>query len=787
MKRGTLMVLKRLLMAALGALGLVALSTSTALADGVGVPAPDLFNNQTACSSRVPNAMARHTPTVVAKGETESDLNAAIGMGMDLIDAVGSGDPAAPNIYDKLVYTIPTMNCGNGIEDDTDTTEINEADIPAANGIAVDVAEGYHAVLGEFTKVYGTTGTKKALDDAQKALDNAIKNGAGTSTITTLTTARDKAREDHQTALGVLNTVGAGPVYQAGIMEWLAKGDVEAAVAKYNTEVGKTNAARTLVDALNFQTSTDGGSTFTSKHVDLDNPHAGDTATALIVQVNGEDTISATALRTWVGPDGVNGSDNFNDTSGALLVPMVDDPNSDDPDDMIPEVTSSLVTVGTIRTDVNNLNKVVRLLEETLANSDNDQLKPLLSEGLKRAKLEQAHFQDQLNSALSSTDDHRTATNRDSTQTACTASQGVGDACYLSSPVTISGENSNFNTANNKRAAAEADLRAKARARETATGNVVMEFESSSSFYQQGVDRRQYLKDVADANVTRAGVSASAGLRKLAEDAQKALEDAQKAQTSYNALVSDPDNPVNTLISELVKSDGDDGQALVDAISGTYDDTQDNADRLDALLTTDADGMESGRIVDIENMLGEGGNVEQLQTDLDALAGDGRMDETVKGNADEITALDGRAAKNESDITSLGGRVTANEEDLDRAWMDLYGSERGVEAQHDDLAACDATGVLNVATCANARSLHNEEDIEDINDKLMDKKEYIDNLAAEIGVDPVTGEGTVEGGMSRIDMIEHTANHRRDEVAHRADERSMAQWAMEIGMDDERA
>ena len=44
----------------------------------------------------------------------------------------------------------------------------------------------------------------------------------------------------------------------------------------------------------------------------------------------------------------------------------------------------------------------------------------------------------------------------------------------------------------------------------------------------------------------------------------------------------------------------------------------------------------------------------------------------------------GGLAKNESDITSLGGRVTANEEDLDRAWMDLYGSERGVEAQHDD-------------------------------------------------------------------------------------------------------
>ena len=153
----------------------------------------------------------------------------------------------------------------------------------------------------------------------------------------------------HQTALGVLNTVGGGPIYQAGIMEWLAKGDVEAAVTKYNNEVAATNAARTLVDGLNYQTSSDGGANFTSLHVDLTNAHAGDTATGLIVQVGGEDTISATALRTWVGTDGVNTSDNFNDTTGALLVPMVDDPNSDNPDDMIPAVTSALVTVGTIR------------------------------------------------------------------------------------------------------------------------------------------------------------------------------------------------------------------------------------------------------------------------------------------------------------------------------------------------------------------------------------------------------------------------------------------------------
>ena len=59
---------------------------------------------------------------------------------------------------------------------------------------------------------------------------------------------------------------------------------------------------------------------------------------------------------------------------------------------------------------------------------------------------------------------------------------------------------------------------------------------------------------------------------------------------------------------------------------------------------------------------------------------------------------------------------------------------------------------MNVATCADARSRHNEADIEDVNDKLMYKAEYIGNLGEVIGVDPMTGEGTGEGGMSRIDM-----------------------------------
>ena len=49
--------------------------------------------------------------------------------------------------------------------------------------------------------------------------------------------------------------------------------------------------------------------------------------------------------------------------------------------------------------------------------------------------------------------------------------------------------------------------------------------------------------------------------------------------------------------------------------------------------------------------------------------------------------------------------MAANESDLDTAWMDIYGTERGVDGQHEGLAACEANGVLNVANCADARSV----------------------------------------------------------------------------------
>ena len=85
------------------------------------------------------------------------------------------------------------------------------------------------------------------------------------------------------------------------------------------------------------------------------------------------------------------------------------------------------------------------------------------------------------------------------------------------------------------------------------------------------------------------------------------------------------------LLNELIKTGGDDGQALVDAISKTYD--------------TAAGAADAAREV-VDELTGEGGAVATNTADIAA-------NKTAIGeNADGIAALDGRVTQNEDDIAS---------------------------------------------------------------------------------------------------------------------------------------
>ena len=799
MKRGTLMVLKRLLVTTLSALGLGALVAGTAFGQspqppGNGnIPAPNLFDDQIACSMNVPalmGAMAVPMPTVVPRGATSSTLDnllrANMGMGDPrTVDLTATDDPdSGGNNPMDLIDVVPAdvANCGAV----AGTAAFTVADNGA---IATHVAEGFTEVKAAYDDLVEQEGV---VAQARMARDQARMDATATNPNTTAINSAqailDAANAELMKRQTALDAISDGPIYQAGIAEWRARGAVETAVAAWNMAVLGVTDATGMEGALDIlDAATYGGprhqnadSAVLTGYVALGADPSGTDVGSVGNVLNADGTVNIANMRTYadVAGDGTRTTDNFND-DGSLAVPMRATLDPDDGNAM--EVLPTTATIGTIRADREAANNAVAALEEAQAKNTNRNLDIAYEEAVRRARLEAAHLNAQWNAAVTDAIDLRT----DAQKLRFTDTNGDGDNSPDDNETTPNPDyvdafsllslNTDYQGALTKRDTAETALRMAVADREAKTRATINSFTSPGSFYQQLVDRRQALKDAASNIVNRiinAGGTPTTAQNQAVQDAQDDLDEADKVKGNYDALVGDADNPAVALVDVLATTDGDDGQALVSAITGNYDATQDNEGRLDALLTTNADGTESGRIVDIENQLGEGGNVEQIQTDLNALAGDGRTDETVKGNSDEITSLDGRVADNESDI----GQIQ----------VDLYGETSG---QHGDLAACDGTGLLNVATCADARSRHNEADIvdigtelDDVNDKLVAKKEYIENLAEEIGVDPVTGEGTGENGMSRIDMIEHTANH-ADEVAHRADERSMAN-AMEIGMDE---
>ena len=215
MNRGTLMVLKRLLVTALSALGLGALAAGTASGQTAGegnIPAPNIFDDQITCSMLVPSMTP--TPSVIPMGAMVSPLDTLIGMGTTTIDTGGTGAGS----YEDLGYVIPPtdMNCGLGaggptlgtmnVDANNDGDFIDAGDTLAWGDVPKDVADGYSALLPLFTAVYGapggtTGGTARALAAAQKTLSDAVAAGTTGPALTVLQDAVTTAQTAHNRAM----------------------------------------------------------------------------------------------------------------------------------------------------------------------------------------------------------------------------------------------------------------------------------------------------------------------------------------------------------------------------------------------------------------------------------------------------------------------------------------------------------------------------------------------------------------------------------------------------------
>ena len=621
-------------------IALIALASSAALAqqqpgDG-NLPAPDLFDSQIQCSSRLPSMVP--TPSVVAMGDMESDLDTAIGMGNVRI--------TDQTLLNALGYVIPPMgsNCGQGVGQ-TVFTVANQG------SVATDVAEGYSEVLPKFMAVYGDpgnltrTGTAGAVERARTALERAeADDTTSTTLLESLRGILADAQEKDTKARAEYDAIAQGPIYQAAAAEWMAKAAVTQSIADYNSAVLEANSAQSVLDATNY-----------AGYVPLGNSEL---IGSVVVIVDGMATVNYAALGQYANSRGdmvaeanANGvwntsQSNF-DATGSLVVP-----NRLSNGEL--EAITRTTAVADARRNADNHNIALAALKELQEDNLNIVLQPIIDESVRRAQAEADYYNRQFQSAL--TDD----TNQNPL-TVDNPATPVNEAA----PYSIASRNADHVRASNDRVTAESALRDAVAAGEAATQNVIDAFQNPDSFYAQLLARRQALKFLADQKVADA-TTPSMELTDAAVAAAEAVVEAEAAQAAYQALVGDPDdpdNPVVDLIDTLLETDGDDGQAVVDAISRTYDKTKANKDSIEALTADTEDGAEAdGPITanakEIESL---GGRVTQNEQDIGTLMEETDMNTAmISTNAGHIVTNAANIANNASNIVTNSGLISRN-------------------------------------------------------------------------------------------------------------------------------
>ena len=624
-------------------IALMALASSVALAqqvpgDGPGsgnIPAPDLFDHQLACTSNLPSA--RPTPTVAATGAEQSALDRVIGMGtLPILD---------PTVVNDLGYVIPSMgsNCGMGLGTTSFTAAVQGA-------IATDVAEGYSALWPKFIAAYGdpgiesSTGTAGAVVLAQAALARAQADSTTSEAVlNSLRNTLEDAQEKHNTAQAAFNAIAQGPIYQAAAAEWMAKARVEQSITAYNEAVNQTNSAQATLDSMTY-----------SAYVPLGN---NELTTTLVIISNGMGTVNLGQLNNYtngilgnpqvatVADNGVTTTVDSNfDATGKLVIPMRLT------DGTLESITSS-TRVDVARRNRDNHRIALAALKKFQDENQNVLFTTLLAEAVRRAQIETDYYEQQFNNALAdNTNQNPLTVDLPSTPVDETA------------PYSIASRHADYLAATNGRASAEAALRSAAADREAATQNVVDQFQDPESFLAQLVARRELLKSEADEAVADAR-NPSMALTDAAAAAAKALEEAQDAHTRYTAVIGDPEGPIDDLVAALLEEDGDDGQALVDALSQTYGATRENLESIEALTADTEDGAEEDGPITANRKAREtnAGDIEAL---------DGRVTqneqdiETLKSDTEEMTGMiatnAGNISANASNIATNAGNIVTN-------------------------------------------------------------------------------------------------------------------------------
>ena len=522
---------------------------------------------------------------------------------------------------------------------------------------------------------------------ARKTLTEQIELGKTGAALTPYEKAVDTAQKAHDEARAAFTDGAGGPIYQAGVAEWMAKAAVTQSVADYDSAVLKAVAVRDELDTLDYTnyvplaldelitdvvtwTVTDDDPVGKPMVVGAEltqyaNANLND-GKAAIVKVDDPNTPFDETGVTEISDTKDHATHSNFDAAGRLIVPMSlqDLDDGGDLDDLGPikEDTLSERMVADIRFVRDRTKLAAAALAELRDDNLNPALTTIYTEAARRAQAEADYYDGVYTAMLSDTTDQRDDA----------AKLLAEDNEAYVAPYSISSRNGEYQTLDNARFVAEQTLRAAVAAREVATANVVAQFTNPTAFYEQLVSRRQALKVAADRKVAAAaedGGTVSESLTDDATAAATALTDAEEAQAKVTAALGDEENPTAALVAELLKTGGDDGQALVDAISAVYD-TATSA-------VSDAEGI-------IDELRGP------VALNTAAVA---NHEDRITQNEGDIVALDGRVTTNEADIEALDGRVTVNEGAIAQNADDIM-MNAGHIMENRGMIETNATGIM---------------------------------------------------------------------------------------------
>ena len=644
----------------------------------------------------------------------DAALGMALGMAIkegEIIEVDADGSPTGP--VAGLNYIIPpgNNNCGAGGPVDHDMDGGTDPVAPSVAGaIAKDVATGYSETLTAYLALRAEDATVKATSKAlNDLLMDDIDDDIQTATIAAARETLLAAQTKQGAAQRALSAVGTGPINRLGIAEWQAKFAVEDAVTAWNTAVGGLMEAETALNPMDY-----------AAYVPV-------TSTQLLALVDQNGDVNLANVRMYANAEGdntstqdamtgvVTGASAF-DAAGNLIVPMeLWDHDEDGDTDRVLRPVAASMDYEAVNMRLEDVGDVVEALEKLQKDNKNALLTPAITEAVRRATAEQAHYEGQFAAMVA-----------DNTDTNPVNSDG--DDENDGPVISLKSRYAEYTAAKTVRDNEGVELETAFQAREMATSAVAAAFTNPQAFYQQLVDRREHTKAQMEAEVTRlAGLTGddaasdadTEAAAKAVTTAETALTAATDAQAAFQSLVAEG-SPVADLVNELLKSDatGDDGGELVDAIVGAYDAPAKNEARLDALLKeteTETETMTQVMDADGNPVLNEDGTPMMETTTTTTTTESGRIP-SIENRIDELFGSDDDEDMEGEDATAgliegLREDVTGNDARLDALLAETTTTTDTTDADGNPVLDADGNPVTETTTTESGRIVNLEEQV----------------------------------------------------------------------------